>query len=282
MTPIFEEDAQYDADLRQAIVETEKEIFNAGVGSEGDEDEREGHDQIIEEGSDVEGWNGDSLPLDEIAAANIEGHSSTGNDRPLATMDEQALREELVETRKERDLTNQLNNEFVYGPQRQQQAEQIRENVRLRLIDQYGLMDLEPEKFDRFINDVSAAQAHTSALEEARCNASFEHARNQYGSSFDRAYHDLTTLPITPTTRALVTDDLMKSSDPGERLMVMWDSGILQGLGAGSRPPPPFLAQIQGQRARAARAARQPTESERSWSEEADVESDIFNSAVWD
>jgi hypothetical protein len=277
------EDAQYDSDLRQAVVDTEREIFFSATGSDGDEDEAEGNDQIVEEGSDVEGWNGENLPIDEIAATSINGFSPINNDRPLQTLEESELRAQNEDLRQQLGLVSNLNDEFILQPQRQQQLAQVRENVKQQMLDQYDLGHLgyDDAKLDRFINDVAAAQAQTATLQENRANASFGHAHNVHGAAFEQAYGALTSLPVTATTINLVRDDLMRSSDPGARLMQMWDSGVLDGLGAGSRPMHPILGQIRNARTQAARARRAPTENERSWSEEADEEADIMSS-VWD
>ncbi len=68
-----------------------------------------------------------------------------------------------------------------------------------------------------------------------------QHAHQEYGHEFERAYTQLTSMDTrSPLARELV-QHVMRSDDPGETLMSYVDSDVIRSLSTGRGTPPPFL-----------------------------------------
>jgi hypothetical protein len=82
--------AEFDADIARAVRETDEEIFDEATGTERDYNAGE----FLDENSEVEGWDGESLGIEEVAHGNLFGRGDTNNDRPIEMQDMQALEAE--------------------------------------------------------------------------------------------------------------------------------------------------------------------------------------------
>jgi hypothetical protein len=268
---------EFDADMRERIRQTENEIVRSVFG----EEEREYNDSFLEEQSRVTGWDGDDLSDAELANTNINGHNENNFDRSLAMDEQLQLQAENTQLKQQVDALNQIFEDQHAAPQREAQRQQVRETVRMQLGERYGLHDLEqnPEKLDRFINDVMAAQHQTQALQNQRVNESLERAHQAYGADFDDAFRDITSMAHSPLATEIVRN-IMSSENPGAAVMQHHGSQLVQSLG---RRAPPFFA---GDRVPLERAPRGSARRGGDWDEAAgfghgDIERDVMKS-VWE
>jgi hypothetical protein len=178
--------------------------------------------------------------MSEVAAVNLHGHGDLNNDRPLETLDAAELRAEHQKMKSQWEAMMALYQRDYEAPQREQQKVQVRERVRQNLMDQYGIYDsLDDGKLDKFISDNVDREQRLAAYEQARVNRSLDDAREKYGAAdFDAVFQRVMEMRQTPTSLALV-QEIQNSSNPGEALMSMHGSDIVEML----RSPPPFQNQ---------------------------------------
>jgi hypothetical protein len=273
------EDPEYDGAYHQAVVDTEKEIFNAATTGE-DDDERDNNAALTEDLSQSEGWDGHELSDAEQFHRAAYGDSETGNDRPLQLAAEHELAQENAFLREKNAESQKLINDYVSQPANELIREGQREQVRQHVLDRYGLADLEINnaKLDQFIADMQGAAQHTQMLEQGRVNASMAHAHRQYGRDFEDAYSDLVNMDVNSPLAREIVRNVCSSADPGQKLMEMHGNSIVQSLGPST--PPPFLAPGRRYSAPASRARSAPAESMGGYGDRG-TEQDIFDSAVF-
>jgi hypothetical protein len=258
-----------DDDLRGMIRDTEREIFDEAVGN----DELDGSEaQTLADMSQSEGWDGLPLADNEIAARTMQGDQGGVNyDRPLQMETETTLAADNYALRQQLNQVAAAYQEHVQTPQRQAAHQQLREQYRQRLENEYGLFDLsgpgEEYKLDRLIaRDAAEAQA-----KEAWINNSIGNAHLKYGRDFDDVWRDVTSMdPNHPAARAIV-QDAMSTSDPGEALMRLHGNPLLQSYRRSA--PPPFMSQrgyVPPQRAH-----RPPEALDGGWGDR-ETEEDVF------
>jgi hypothetical protein len=262
--------------IRSAIRATEREIF--AEATDGDPDSVDGTAAMVDELSQPEGWDGDTLGPDEIAHRNLYGDTDTNFDRPLQLQADAELLDENARLRERVALQDQAIENYVMAPITQQQRAQQRDLIRGQLSSRYDLHNFSDEHLDRFIDDVQQDMGHTQALQEARINASMNHAARKYGRDFDDAYNDLITMaPNSPLAREIV-NSVVRGADPGETLMQWHGSHVVKGLA-----PPPFAGSRRPDmaghvRQRAARHGGDEMDGA-GWGDR-DIEDAIFDS-VW-
>ena len=275
----MDDDYGYDSDIRQMIADTEKEIFDEAVGNiERDDSE----DQLVDELSQAEAWDGSDLPIEEVAHRNMYGDTDTNYDRPIAMQNELSLAAENQELRDALAQSNTYINHHIARPALELMQQGRREQFRQDL-QRAGLYDLDGDdaKIDQLIATNDRMQQHAQALEAERANASMAAAHQRYGKDFEDAHADLTHMDVnSPLARELVRQ-VWVSADPGEKLMEMaHNNPIVQGLGPSS--PPPFLPRFHSPiPPRMLRPTRPSAALDAGWGD-AETEADVFNSAFDD
>jgi hypothetical protein len=268
---------EFDRDIRNAVADTEDEIFRESVGA----DERDYDAQgFLDEQSEAEGWDGDALGIEEVAHRNLHGDTSTNYDRPIEMQDQLTMAAEVEQLRRELAEEKKLVDDFVREPLVMQQREQVRENMRRHFENRYGLMDFgtDNSKLDLLITDLAAAAQQTEQLRNSRVNASLEYAAQKYGRDFDDAYNDLTaTDPQNPLARQIV-QHVYESADPGETLMQLHGNSLVRSLGMRN---PPFFSQSHPRVVERAPQGRGSSGGFDSGWGDRDIEQSIFDAATW-
>jgi hypothetical protein len=90
----------YNDNINLAIRDTEREIFSEAVNGYEDEDT---NNQMVEDLSQPEAWDGGDLSMDEVAARTMHGDNPQNFDRPMQLENEQTLTAERDAARQERD-----------------------------------------------------------------------------------------------------------------------------------------------------------------------------------
>jgi hypothetical protein len=265
-----------DDDVNLAIRDTEREVFNAGVnGYDGDEDT---DNQLLDELSQPEGWDGGDLPIEEVAHRNIYGDTSTNFDRPIAMETEQTLAAENERLRQERDAAVAGYNQYVAMPQLEAALEQRREQFREHMMAHgYYDCDRDNAKTDRLMAASDRMNQHAQALESGRIEASMAHAHAKYGHDFEDAYNDLTSMDHTNPLARNIVQHVVGTADPGEALMQLHGNNLVQGLGPST--PPPFMGSAPLP-PHTYRPQRPVDTLDGGWGDP-ETEQDVFNSA-WD
>jgi hypothetical protein len=267
---------EYDADMKERIRQTENEIARSVFG----EEERDYDDSFLEGQSRVEGWE-DTLSDAQLAHDNINGHDPNGFDQSIAMQEQAELLRENAQMKEHLKLLDGIVQQDFLEPQRQQQKAQVRERVRQQLMDQYGIYDsFDDAKLDKFIADNVDREQRLQAYEQQRVNRSFDDARARYGEKdFWAVYNRVSEMRASPTSMAMV-QEIQNSENPGEALMSLHGSDMVEMLRG--RSAPPFVNQ----------GSRQPLQRKGSggghighdiaggWGD-SDVERDVMNS-VWD
>ena len=153
-------------------------------------DDRAENDALIEQQSQVSGWSGEPLGIDEIAHVNMYGHGDT--DRPIEAETVAELEDEL---RAERSTVARLTNNGVDEiPMKiDQQRYEVREQAKKQMIDQGMYLDV-AGKEDEFLNHQEAQNLKLQVAE----------GKARYGSEFDEAFQHLTSLNAhDPRNRAV-------------------------------------------------------------------------------
>jgi hypothetical protein len=262
-----------------AVRDTANEIFAYAMGE--DEDEAEYNEQLVDAGSQAEGWDGQSLGIEEIAARTIYGDHDNNFDRPLEMAEEIAGGALIRQMQETIVAQNNYIDEHIDGPQRQAAHAAHRDQVREHLYARYGLAAIDDAQLDRFITDTQGAAAQTERLQDARVNASMTAAHGRYGRDFEDAFNDITSMDTSHPFARSIVQHVVGSADPGEAVMNWHDNATVQGLGAGR--PPPFLAPSSGryQQPASPRRSRPEADDGAGWGDRA-IEADVFASAFDD
>jgi hypothetical protein len=273
----YDDEQAYDADIANAVRESEQEIFHEAV--DGQEPDVAGDRQIVAEGSAVEGWDGRALSQEELAAVNLYGHPENGQDRPVEESEAAALRDQVTHLQQQNAALEQWRQNWIDEPVLEQNRQQIRETARNNMFERYGIFDDGSDKFDRFINDVTAAQQQTQALQDHRVNSSMQEARERYGADFDRTFESIASMRADNPMAQQIARSIVDAPDPGEAVMQWHDSQVVAGLNGGRSVP--FLSQHAAPRGAARGRVKADDELSGSGFGQRDVEEDVFRS-VWD
>jgi hypothetical protein len=216
-------------DLRSAVRATEFEIMASALGV--DESELpNAPSEAIEGGDDFgdpEGWDGEPLGPEEIAAANLYNTTGINQDRPLRHAEEVEYEGQLAQAH-ERIAQLEAHNAELY----QRADPQLQERIRQQREELYVQMIADPDRVAAYIGVLND---ENQRLKLGRLDAAMEAGHRHYGDDFRRAYHAFSSMdPNNPTARQ-VFNDIMHSADPGESLMQWYEV-------VGQRGPlPPFL-----------------------------------------
>ena len=198
----------------EGVLNTEIEILADALDQEPEEFENYVGDE--DDGTDLEqteGWDGKPLGDEEQWETNINGHTDSGIDRPIALREGQAYEDAL----RQRDAT--------IAQLQQQNAEQAMrldpgwvDRVNQAHEDQITALYADP---DRVLAERAQLQNRIHQLEGDRVNASLRAAHEEHGAEFEKAYSGLTSMdPSHYAARALV-QSVWNSPDPGAALMEM-------------------------------------------------------------
>jgi hypothetical protein len=271
------EDYVSDDAINLAIRDTEKEVFWSAVT--GDDDGGGTNNQMVEDLSQAEGWDGDDLPIEEIAHRTMQGDIGTNFDRPIAMENEVSLASENAALREQNARLTNAYNEHVAAPQREAALQAQREQVRQTLQDKYGLYDLaydEPHKLDAFIRNEVEKQQLVQAHKADHINKSLAEAHHRYGDEFEERWAGFTSQPVDAMSHAAAMR-IANAENPGEAFMQITESPFTR--------PAPFLPASSpyrhlGPSPRQSRA-RAPRDNMGGWGDAA-VEDDVFRSAFDD
>ena len=157
--------------VNDMIRDTEREIFEAGVNGHDGEDTQ---NQMVEDLSQVDGWDGDSLNDTEIAHRNIYGDLGTNYDRAIQMDNEVSLANQNAALREQNARLTNAYNEHVAAPQREMALAAQREQVKQQLMDKHDLFYLgnDDRKFDAFVQNEVEKQQLLQAAGADRINRS--------------------------------------------------------------------------------------------------------------
>jgi hypothetical protein len=213
--------AEFDRDLRSMQLDTEREIMRAALGEEEFSDDPE--HQLVEEGSEIEGFDGDRLSMTEIAHGNLYERSDTGYDRPVELQTTYDLAKRNAELEHQNALLFKSYEEDLGRNKREVDKGVFREKVRGNLLDAFG----DDDRMDALIQEHVGLQNQVQQLQEQRVNASLDQAHRKYGRQFDEAFETMTTSEPNAMNRSIVAN-VWGSENPGERLMELADSPSLR------------------------------------------------------
>jgi hypothetical protein len=266
------EDYVSDDDVNLAIRDTEREVFWSAVT--GDDDGGDTNNAMVEDLSQPEGWDGGDLSMDEIAARTMHGDNSTNFDRPIAMETETTLAADNYHLRQQLDAVTNAYNQHVATPEREAARQQRRDAVSDHLYNNLGLISIDNAKLDQIIaRDDAAAQDRVNRLE-----ANFRANAQIHGKRFDDAWDYLQSMPVNERSSQLVKG-LLETDNPGEMVMHLHGHPYVEDIIRTA--PPPFMPRGHAPPPRAVRQPRSSDSADGGWGD-ADVEADIFNSAVHD
>lgn len=260
--------------FKSAFADTEREILSEGANFRDLwPDDTEANDAIVDEMSQVEGFDGRPLSNQEVMARNVFGDEIDGvlTDRPLETA------EELSALDRVRELEQQLQQEqTAHQALREQFDPELQERRRLgqaALLDANGLVAVDEARANQFLGQLQQIEQSHDQLVHNRINSSFEAAYQEYGQAFKDAYANLAGNHQHPLVRS-IAQGVLNSEDPGEALMQASD--LLASVA--TRQQPPFARTRRSSAARPSRAPAGYEEMEEVGSSMGD-EDNIFNSA---
>jgi hypothetical protein len=202
----------------EGVLNTEIEILADALDQE--PEEFEGYVGDEDDGTDLEqteGWDGKPLGDEEQWETNVNGHTDSGIDRPIALREGQAYEDALRQRDEQIAVLRQQNTAqaMALDPDRQWRIEQQRVNEVTQMYEN-------PEAYYDQTNAERAAMANRiHQLESDRVNASLRAAHEEHGTEFDKAYRQMTSMdPSHYAARALV-QSVWNSPDPGAALMEM-------------------------------------------------------------
>jgi len=209
--------------ITDLVRDTEREVFE--FGAEADQPLLNDDDIADLDLDEVEGWDGEALGIDEIAAA-AAGADPNNNDRPLRLQDELDATRELIELDKALLAQGQ---QFEDAEQAAKWAEQ-RKQLAFELID-------EP-KGEAAIDRIVQQQNQIAILEDTVLNQHLNHTAERYGRDrFNTAYNNLLAShnPNNPRDVAYIRNEILGADDPGLAILEWHESG--GGVGRGRMPP---------------------------------------------
>jgi hypothetical protein len=269
---------------QDAIGDTEKEVFwdsfaDSRAAPHAYVNNSEG-DDLIDEMSQVEGWDG-TVSDQELMASAIQGNDAVEGyigDRPLEHQRELSVDNENAVLREQLALSERARQETInrYDPQRQDEHELNR----AQFLEQNGLFAMDNQKADSLFAQVTALQQSIQQLQNQRGNESLNEAHAKYGHDFEAAYTSLQQAnPRSPLTQALY-DHVRNSPDPGEAIMQLHGNDLVASLGVGRYVEPPFArTRIPRGPVRVDRVSRDEGDFESGYGHQ-QVEEDVFNSAM--
>ena len=233
--------------FQSALKDSEREIFDFGVHVPTDQEEfdaitaAEQNDQIIEENSQVEGFDGEHVSDQEGMARAIQGDDATPGyigDRPLQYQHElevdaenQRLRQELAAAHNQ---TGQMRAQ--YDPQFRAQQELNR----AQFLDQHGLVAVDEGRANAFLQQQAGLeqqqmQQHKQRIESSEARAIEEYGQRAYDEALS-AFRDIEHTPVAQNIKQLV----FNSPHPAKTMMAMMQDEGINSLRPDSGWQPPF------------------------------------------
>jgi hypothetical protein len=200
--------------IRDAISDTEDEIFRFAFDLPEEEDDPNPTDVELDDLGleDVEGADGLPLPFEEIAHRNLYGDDENNFDRPIALAEEEANIEAHLRS-----------NQEILGNMAQHWAQHDQAVLEARKQAIIPEVLAQPEVV---VNHALALEQQVQSQRAAYVDLSFQRGHEHYGEDFERAYNKLTSLdPNNPTHRSLV-QSIYHADDPTAALLNWHEHGI--------------------------------------------------------
>jgi hypothetical protein len=260
-----------DAVIRQMVADTDNEILAEALGVEehelplGRSDDIEGGDDF----ADVEGWDGEPLDPQEIAATNLYGDpDGNGQDRPLQHAEEVGY-EAALQAANERIAALEAHSAELMqraDPELQRRLAAQREDAIVQLI----------ANPDQAFEHINQQQAYIRALEEGRANAALAAEHRRSGRAFEAAYSALTSLDSNNPTAKQIVRGILSDPDPGRALMEWYEVAGRRGrqppfMGGSGGPGARFTRSLNSSQSSGGNVFRQDYEARTDSSEEDDV-----------
>lgn len=206
-----------DPDIREAIRDTNAEIFYAAFDQEPPSDN---YDTSLE---DMEDWNGNPVPLSEFARE-VNGDVAAGMAGVALSEREEQLEAQLEEANARAEQAREVSEHAIAAYRsefRHQSPERIAEaraHVKDQLYRQHGIVFSDDKAGDTFLDALAEREGMmanaASQLHSDRINHSMDAARNQYGEDFDKAFS-----AIMESGDREAAARVMASANPGAALM---------------------------------------------------------------
>jgi len=271
---------------------TEDEIFSEAVNSDSF-DQREAGRDIVEDNSQIEGWDGGFVDDSELLRE-ATGDLPVGYAGIAPTLGEEALAAENLQLREQLAALEIRNSALEPQPQRPDmfadpsgwEANILAQHNGAGLPIDYGTplaskpdMFGDPEGYERWLLAEMDRRSGVAEHTEARVNASTQAAHQIHGDAFETAYRDITSLDTRDPRAREAVRSIMNAPDPSNALMAV--HSMLRGANEGVRQyggVPFWETRSRGQgaalRSRGLGAEPATTAAQR-------AEEDIFDS-VWD
>jgi hypothetical protein len=230
-----EYEAMGDDMITDMVRSTEREIFSSATTGDDDYDQ---NNQMVDENSQLESWDGSDLPIEEVAHRNLFGDTSTGHDKPMEMQDQLSLQAENDALRQQNAAITAAYNEHVAAPTRALQEQAELEQFRNAMYNNFGaVLSYDDQKDGALLAGMRTASQHAGALQANRINASMAHAHEKYGQDFEDAYNDVVSMNTNSPLARNIVQTMCATSDPGEALMELHNNGLVRALGPSRAPP---------------------------------------------
>jgi hypothetical protein len=281
--------------LAEAIRATDEEIWDEAVNGFGGD--REAHNDIVEDNSRAESWEGNPVDDDEMFREAL-GEIPAGMAGTAPTIGEEALSRENAELR-EHLAALQAQQPQPERPDLFQDPRAFEENIlaqhrggRFPVDHGTPLPDkpdpfADPQGYQQWMLNEMDRRAGVADHHEARVNSSLAAAAAVHGQAFEDAFREISSMdPRNPRAREAV-QSIINSPDPGSALLSVHamlragdEAGRQYGRGAPFAPMLPIQRSAGHGRSMQARGFSRDTEATYRSADHAE-EDDVFNS-VWD
>jgi hypothetical protein len=270
MTTQLEDDL--DRDIALMIEDTEREIFEDATGGTGWNLGNEELDEL----SQTDAWDGGTLSDAEQFERAINGDLPSGFDRPIELAEERSAKTEVEELRAQLAAQQQQFVELLgSNPEVQARLQQQQVQRREALWD----VVVDDAKIDQHLAYIDQLQQQNQTHQMNRINASMASAHREHGVDFENAYRAVTAMDQKSAIARGIVNDIINAPDPGEAMMALAGSDVVQSLGRGRGVNPPFMPQNSTPRGRAPMSYRDIESTDSGYGNEA-VEDAIFKAAI--
>jgi len=224
------------------VADTDREILGSAFDQEPDHDERDQNDELINQMSASESWDGSALS-DEEQMASMMGDTPPVyvGGRPLQYQHEQEMAERDRAWQQALDQERQAHQQTLQKYDLDIAAE--RDQQRMAFADHVGVVPVDDARFDQNIqHQAQMLQERNAALYQLG-EVKMQKAWERYGDEFADRYDALVQNRENPGAREIVQQihrAVQTGADPGEVIM-QFSSALRQG------PAPPFARTRQPQ-----------------------------------
>jgi len=215
--------------VRGAVRDTEFEIMADALNVEPNalpnapSEHIEGGDDF----GDTEGWDGNPLGNEEVAAVNLHGHPDTGQDRPLQYAEELGYEGQIQQ---QRGYIDQLHARMAELEQRADP--QLQERIRQQREEMIVQMIANP---DAALQLIGMQNARIQQLQLGRADAAMDAGLRRFGKDFERAYDAVHRLERGNPVAQQIVHGILTDKDPRQALMDWYE------VAGGRGRQPPFM-----------------------------------------